>query len=417
MYHLRKARQDVHIYTDTYEREVKQMRATTHNGRASRKGAYLAKHNDRRFDLDKAEHIDQDRTAKNIYWHCMMPEHPEMDFEQVEQAFYTHTFKDGLQAKNAMYKQHGNDKNIQTIEEYRRNPRSCPEEQIFMLGNKDFYIPVKTLEQICKEQLAWEEKEFPQVKVLDYAAHADEQGAPHIHIRRAWIGHDKAGNAVIGQNKALKEMGVERPDTNKPQTRYNNAKITYTRKCREHLIELCRGYGIDIELQPKERSETGLTQTEYKARQEDKKAMAAELRQQAAEQAAATIKKEISEDEFDRELANFWGDIETNDRLQELANIQAENDRLKEENARQQAEINRLEAERKRQHESLLKLAEARSDRAKELKGMNNALRAKKAEFEAITADIEEVKGFLSEAQQNRLQEMEKDWDDYDFSH
>ena len=339
------------------------MRATTHNGRASRKGAYLAKHNDRRFDLDKAEHIDQDRTAKNIYWHCM-PEHPEMDFEQVEQAFYTHTFKDGLQAKNAMYKQHGNDKNIQTIEEYRRNPRSCPEEQIFMLGNKDFYIPVKTLEQICKEQLAWEEKEFPQVKVLDYAAHADEQGAPHIHIRRAWIGHDKAGNAVIGQNKALKEMGIERPDTSKPQTRYNNAKITYTRKCREHLIELCRGYGIDIEKQPKERSETGLTQTEYKARQEDKKAMAAELRQQAAEQAAATIKKEISEDEFDRELANFWGDIEVNDRLQELADIQAENNRLREENARQQAEINRLEAERKRQHESLLKLTSAKSEKA-----------------------------------------------------
>lgn len=416
MYHLRKARQDVHIYTDTYEREVKQMRATTHNGRASRKGAYLAKHNDRRFDLDKAEHIDQDRTAKNIYWHCM-PEHPEMDFEQVEQAFYTHTFKDGLQAKNAMYKQHGNDKNIQTIEEYRRNPRSCPEEQIFMLGNKDFYIPVKTLEQICKEQLAWEEKEFPQVKVLDYAAHADEQGAPHIHIRRAWIGHDKAGNAVIGQNKALKEMGIERPDTSKPQTRYNNAKITYTRKCREHLIELCRGYGIDIEKQPKERSETGLTQTEYKARQEDKKAMAAELRQQAAEQAAATIKKEISEDEFDRELANFWGDIEKNDHLQELADIQAENNRLREENARQQAEISRLKEEQHKTHESLLKLAEARSERAKELKGMNNALRAKKAEFEAITADIEEVKGFLSEAQQNRLQEMEKDWDDYDFSH
>ena len=394
MYHLRKARQDVHIYTDTYEREVKQMRATTHNGRASRKGAYLAKHNDRRFDLDKAEHIDQDRTAKNIYWHCM-PEHPEMDFEQVEQAFYTHTFKDGLQAKNAMYKQHGNDKNIQTIEEYRRNPRSCPEEQIFMLGNKDFYIPVKTLEQICKEQLAWEEKEFPQVKVLDYAAHADEQGAPHIHIRRAWIGHDKAGNAVIGQNKALKEMGIERPDTSKPQTRYNNAKITYTRKCREHLIELCRGYGIDIEKQPKERSETGLTQTEYKARQEDKKAMAAELRQQAVEQAAATIKKEISEDEFDRELANFWGDIEKNDHLQELADIQAENNRLREE------------------------LTSAKSEKAKELRRINYALEDKKTELDTvkddlscIKKDLEEVKGYLTEAQQNRTWELFNRWDD-----
>ena len=214
-------------------------------------------------------------------------------------------------------------------------------------------------------------------------------------------------------------MGVERPDTNKPQTRYNNAKITYTRKCREHLIELCRGYGIDIELQPKERSETGLTQTEYKARQEDKKAMAAELRQQAAEQAAATIKKEISEDEFDRELANFWGDIETNDRLQELANIQAENDRLKEENARQQAEINRLEAERKRQHESLLKLTSAKSEKAKELRRINYALEDKETELDTvkddlscIKKDLEEVKGYLTEAQQNRAWELFNRWDD-----
>lgn len=388
------------------------MRATTHNGRASRKGAYLAKHNDRRFDLDKAEHIDQDRTAKNIYWHCM-PEHPEMNFEQVEQAFYTHTFKDGLQAKNAMYKQHGNDKNIQTIEEYRRNPRSCPEEQIFMLGNKDFYIPVKTLEQICKEQLAWEEKEFPQVKVLDYAAHADEQGAPHIHIRRAWIGHDKAGNAVIGQNKALKEMGVERPDTNKPQTRYNNAKITYTRKCREHLIELCRGYGIDIELQPKERSETGLTQTEYKARQEEKAAAKAEMRIRAAEQTVNGL-KEI-EEQVSRQIDDEYGELadvglQKQSELSEIDNLKAEKTKLQEENEK-------LQEECRKTHKSLLQLASARSERAKELKSMNNALRAKKAEFEAITADIEEVKGFLSEAQQNRLQEMEKDWDDYDFSH
>lgn len=407
MYHLRKARQDVHIYTDTYEREVKQMRATTHNGRASRKGAYLAKHNDRRFDLDKAEHIDQDRTAKNIYWHCM-PEHPEMNFEQVEQAFYTHTFKDGLQAKNAMYKQHGNDKNIQTIEEYRRNPRSCPEEQIFMLGNKDFYIPVKTLEQICKEQLAWEEKEFPQVKVLDYAAHADEQGAPHIHIRRAWIGHDKAGNAVIGQNKALKEMGIERPDTSKPQTRYNNAKITYTRKCREHLIELCRGYGIDIEKQPKERSETGLAQAEYKTRQEEKKATRAEMRMKTAERTVNGF-KEI-EEQVSRQI---------NDEYRELADIGlqkqselSEIDSLKAEKAKLQKEVEQLQAERVEQHNSLKMLSASKINRQKELRGISSAIKQKRAELEAIKGDLEEVKEFLEVGQQNRLAEIDREWND-----
>lgn len=384
------------------------MRATTHNGRASRKGAYLAKHNDRRFDLDKAEHIDQDRTEKNIYWHCMMPEHPEMDFEQVEQAFYTHTFKDGLQAKNAMYKQHGNDKNIQTIEEYRRNPRSCPEEQIFMLGNKDFYIPVKTLEQICKEQLAWEEKEFPQVKVLDYAAHADEQGAPHIHIRRAWIGHDKAGNAVIGQNKALKEMGVERPDTNKPQTRYNNAKITYTRKCREHLIELCRGYGIDIEMQPKERSETGLTQTEYKARQEEKAAARAEMRMKAAERTVNGF-KEI-EEQVSRQINDEYGEL-ADIGLQKQSEL-SEIDSLKAEKAKLQKEIEQLQAERVEQHNSLKMLSASKINKQKELRGLNNTIKRARSEYEAIKGDLEEVKDYLTEGQQTRLAEIDREWND-----
>ena len=40
------------------------MRATTHNGRANKNEAYRASHNDRKFNLDKAEHIDQDKTKK-----------------------------------------------------------------------------------------------------------------------------------------------------------------------------------------------------------------------------------------------------------------------------------------------------------------------------------------------------------------
>lgn len=293
----------------------------------------------------------------------------------------------------------------------------CPEETIWMIGNSDEKLPVKFLQNIWKEQRAWMESEFPQMKILDFAIHVDEQGQNHLHERHVFIGHDKAGREVVGQNKALAEMGISAPNPEKPTGRHNNAKMTYTAKCREHFQEICKRHGLEIEVQPRERSEMGLTQAEYKTRREEAAADRAEIRRRAAERTAAVLQKEIAGDEFDRELANFWGDIEKNDRLQELADIQAENDRLKAENARQQAEISRLREEQHKTHESLLKLAEARSERAKELKGMNNALRAKKAEFEAITADIEEVKGFLSEAQQNRLQEMEKDWDDYDFSH
>lgn len=391
-------------------------RTTLHNGRKNKQGqAYSPRHNDRKFDLDKAEHIDPERTKENVYWHYLQKENPDMDFSTAEKTFYKDHFEEALKIRNSSYIQHGNKKQVKTLEEYMQE--HCPEETIWMIGNAEDMIPAKILHNVWKEQKAWMEATFPQMTVLDWALHVDEQGANHIHERHVFISHDKKGREVVGQNKALTEMGVSAPNPQKPTGRHNNAKMTYTAKCREHFQEICKRHGLEIEVQPRERSEMGLTQAEYKARQEEKAAARAEMRMKAAERTAAVLQKEIAGDEFDRELANFWGDIEKNDRLQELADIQAENDRLKAENARQQAEISRLKEEQHKTHESLLKLAEARSERAKELKGMNNALRVKKAEFEAITADIEEVKGFLSEAQQNRLQEMEKDWDDYDFSH
>lgn len=37
------------------------MRATIHNGRTGKDGAYNTKHNDRQFDIKNAEHIDPER--------------------------------------------------------------------------------------------------------------------------------------------------------------------------------------------------------------------------------------------------------------------------------------------------------------------------------------------------------------------
>lgn len=387
-------------------------RTTLHNGRKNRQGqAYRASHNDRKFDLDKAEHINQERTKENVYWHYLQKENPDMDFSTAEKVFYKDHFEEALKIRNSSYIQHGNKKQVRTLEEYMQE--HCPEETIWMIGNADDMIPAKILHNVWKEQKAWMEKTFPQVTVLDWALHVDEQGAPHIHERHIFIGHDKRGLEVVGQNKALAEMGVSAPNLQKPTGRHNNAKMTYTAKCREHFQEICKRHGLEIEVQPRERSEMGLTQAEYKTRQKEKAAARAEMRMKAAERTVNGF-KEI-EEQVSRQINDEYGELadvglQKQSELSEIDNLKAEKTKLQEENEK-------LQEECRKTHKSLLQLASARSERAKELKGMNNALRAKKAEFEAITADIKEVKGFLSEAQQNRLQEMEKDWDDYDFSH
>lgn len=380
-------------------------RTTLHNGRKNRQGqAYRASHNDRKFDLDKAEHIEQERTKENIYWHYLQKENPDMDFSTVEKTFYKDHFEEALSIRNSSYIQHGNKKQVRTLEEYMQE--HCPEETIWMIGNAEDMIPAKILHNVWTEQKTWMEAMFPQVTVLDWALHVDEQGAPHIHERHVFIGHDKRGLEVVGQNKALAEMGISAPNPQRPTGRHNNAKMTYTAICRQHFQELCKRHGLDIEVQPRERSEMGLTQAEYKTRQEEKAAARAEMKMKAAEQTVNGL-KEI-EEQVSRQINDEYGELadvglQKQSELSEIDNLRAEKAKLQEENEK-------LQEECRKTHKSLLQLASARSERAKELKGMNNALRAKKAEFEAITADIKEVKGFLSEAQQNRLQEMEKDW-------
>lgn len=387
-------------------------RTTLHSGRKNRQGqAYRASHNDRKFDLDKAEHIEQERTKENIYWHYLQKENPDMDFSTAEKTFYKNHFEEALSIRNSSYIQHGNKKQVKTLEEYMQE--HCPEETIWMIGNAEDMIPAKILHNVWTEQKTWMEAMFPQVTVLDWALHVDERGAPHIHERHVFIGHDKRGLKVVGQNKAFAEMGISAPNPQRPTGRHNNAKMTYTAICRQHFQELCKRHGLDIEVQPRERSEMGLTQAEYKTRQEEKAAARAEMKMKAAEQTVNGL-KEI-EEQVSRQINDEYGELadvglQKQSELSEIDNLRAEKAKLQEENEK-------LQEECRKTHKSLLQLASARSERAKELKGMNNALRAKKAEFEAITADIKEVKGFLSEAQQNRLQEMEKDWDDYDFSH
>lgn len=264
------------------------MRATIHNGRTGKDGAYNTKHNDRQFDIRNAEHIDPERVKDNRYWNWTG--NPETTFEAAEQAFYEKHIQKHLDAQNARYKAQRHAERAKTMDEYRKSPQTCPEEVILQIGKLGDTIPADMMARIIQEQINWEQKQFPGVKVLNVALHMDEQGAPHIHERRAWVYTDKNGNLAISQNKSLEQMGVELPNPDRPRGRFNNRKQTFSRMCREHLLQICREHGLEIEEIPQEKSRSGLSHVAYMTRQEEEKAASAERRRQFSERAAESAR-------------------------------------------------------------------------------------------------------------------------------
>ena len=209
-------------------KSVEKKRVAYNNGRANKHGeVYSPKHNDRDFDLDKAEHIDASRTKENVYFHRYQKEHPNMKFEDAEKKFYKQYFQKALDVQNAKYIKTRHLDRCKTTEDLRKSPRTCPEETLYYVGNVKKTITAEQLLQIYKKQIQWEQKKYPQHKYIDIAVHVDEEGAPHIHSRSVWIAHDKNGNYIVSQEKSLAEMGIQRPDLTKDVGRKNNAKMTY----------------------------------------------------------------------------------------------------------------------------------------------------------------------------------------------
>lgn len=264
------------------------MRATIHNGRTSHLGAFTPKHNDRSFNISHAEHIDPERVKLNRYWNWTGKE---MTFEDAERTFYKKHIRQHLDAQNARYRAQRHAERVKSMDEYRRSPQTCPEEVILQIGKLGDTIPADMMARIIQEQINWEQQQFPGVKVLDVALHMDEQGAPHIHERRAWIYTDKDGNLAISQNRSLEQMGVELPNPDKPRSRFNNRKQVFSRMCREHLLQICREHGLEIEEIPQEKSRNGRTLDDYKAGEAEKRAAEAEHRREFSERAAESAEK------------------------------------------------------------------------------------------------------------------------------
>ena len=263
------------------------IRVTQHNGRLGKDGAYLAKHNDRKFESQNADYIDKSKSVNNVYWSL----YEGMSFEDCEKKYYDDRFGTALALQNAKYKKRRQHCYVRTMDEYRTSPKTCPEEQLIYIGNKDNNVGASMLQKIAEEQIEWERKTYPNVIILNYALHVDEQGAPHIHKRQVWEATDKNGNMVVSQTKALKQMGI---GADKKGTRYDNAKQVYTAECREHFEGLCRQYGIELETERLEVGKTGLEMNDYKANQARERERMADIRAVEAEKRAELAESKLS---------------------------------------------------------------------------------------------------------------------------
>ncbi len=303
---------------DIGESEVEQMartkttdKASVKNGRAKRGGeAYNANHNTLESTRLSQAHIDQHRTPLNVYLRFSETGNMEtirggeggFNAKEHELDLYEKIYGEGLEARNQRYIKQGHKERCQTMQDLYSNPKTAPMETIFQVGSRQSVIEKDIRTAALKKAWALTIDEFRKhyadnFIAADMALHLDE-AEPHIHFRYLLKAEDRYGHFVPNQNQALKAMGFERPDPEKPESRYNNALMSFTDKLRETFYRNCERQGIQIDREVENHSKRQVAILELKCaklREEVQAAQreAAQSRQEAAE--AAVSKQTLEE--------------------------------------------------------------------------------------------------------------------------
>lgn len=385
------------------------MRITTNNSRRSAGGrVYSPRHNDRTFSVENAPHINHARTADNWEWTWLENDGVLCSFEDAEREYYARHISDHLQAVNRRYEAQRHSERVRSLDEYRRAPQSCPEETIVCIGNRKHHPDPSELLAAYLELQHWQQRQFPQLHVLDYAMHLDEQGAPHIHERHVWTYTDADGHLAIGQARALKQMGIERPHPEQPRSRYNNEKMTYTQAVREKFVEICRQRGLEIKTQPRERSQSGLTLLEYQSRQEEQRLQ--ELQREAdsleIDRLLDTIIPSIEEEQAQEQLYELQQQYTT--MQMQTQTLQEQRDKLQQQCQDMQMQTQTLQEQCQDMQMQYQQLQSQHQEEYKRLQQVTARRSAVSQQVRAATRDLQELQAYTTDAQQRRMAAIEQ---------
>ena len=233
------------------------MKASSHNGRGNKHGAYTAKHNDRRFDVANSEHISSEREKENIYWDCYRGytnsetrgQDGDLDFsfDQIEYTYYYDHYGDHIKAQNDRNDKQRHSERNKTVGDVLKNIKTCPEESIYQLGDMYEHATAEDLVAVFEEFLAEMDKRYGEyVHTIDWALHVDE-ATPHIHARRVFDCPGRYGDLAPQQEKALEKMGIPLPHPDKPKGKNNNRKMSFDAECRKLFMDFAAARGIETD--------------------------------------------------------------------------------------------------------------------------------------------------------------------------
>lgn len=236
------------------------MKLTRHNGRVGKNGAYNPKHNDRSFNINNSEHINEERAKENIYWDCFNGYRTFYDkekecelantFEEVEELYYSIHYKDFIEGQNERNVKNRHPERNRTTSDILKHKKTCPEETIYQIGTLDNHISPDILLQIVTDFMIEITERFgTHVHILDWALHLDES-TPHIHERHVFDCENQYGELFPQQEKALEKLGFDLPNPGKPSGRNNNRKMVFDSACRALLFDIAKSYGLHLEEEP-----------------------------------------------------------------------------------------------------------------------------------------------------------------------
>lgn len=290
------------------------MRVTSHNARGVKRSSkgFSPKHNDRQFDITKADHIDPEKDKANLYYnwthddfyYTSQTEGIEDTFEDGEKEYYREHFYGMYRSQQLKHEKSRHKGRLKTFDEWMQSKRYCPEETVFQVGKKGETITDEQFMEFAKRvHMLYDEyaKDHNDCyKILNVAMHLGETTG-HVHMRKVWqynsSGMFDFANA-IGQEEALERAGVELPDPTKEKSKYNNRKMVFDREMREKIFEICEDMGLEIETVPLENVKHDMSKEQYIAEQNAKQI--AEQEKRIAEQAKQIAEQEKRIEEQER---------------------------------------------------------------------------------------------------------------------
>lgn len=228
-----------------------------------------AKHNDRtNITYDTEKEVNNQLYVLRPAGLTLMKQNKNGTMEKSEIKAYKQIYGSWLEKRNETQKKNNHYDRVKTMEEIYKSSRYKPEETIYQIGSAekgDDLKDIQRFKKILQNTLAEEQKRFPNVKILSVAIHADEKTL-HAHVRKCYVTKDQEP----GMEKALEEMGIERPNLNKPSGKYNNRKISYTDQAREIWYnEIEKELGLEINRTVESPSKKRINKNEYIIQQQE----------------------------------------------------------------------------------------------------------------------------------------------------